>query len=113
MPAAAGGVDAVTVPEERRRLACLSDEELQRLREIGRRVERHYGRAQDIEWAVDGDTGEILLLAEPARDRLVGQGGRAGRARGRQSARPCDDDFRRSPVSLTAKDVAEIIATAR
>lgn len=62
VPAAAGGIDAVTVPEERRRLACLSDEELQRLREIGRRVERHYGRAQDIEWAVDGDTGEILLL---------------------------------------------------
>jgi pyruvate,water dikinase len=32
------------------------------LREIARKVERHYGRAQDIEWAVDRTRGEIFLL---------------------------------------------------
>jgi pyruvate,water dikinase len=40
----------------------MSDEELQALRTIARRVERHYGRPQDIEWAVERRTNEILLL---------------------------------------------------
>lgn len=57
-----GGVETVPVPEELRRSPCLSDAELQALREVARRVERHYGRPQDIEWAIDRGTGEILLL---------------------------------------------------
>jgi pyruvate,water dikinase len=60
--AAAGGIEPVAVSDERRRLACLSDEELQRLRELARRIERHYGCAQDIEWAIDRASGAILLL---------------------------------------------------
>ena len=32
------------------------------MRALARRVERHYGRAQDIEWAVDRHSGAILLL---------------------------------------------------
>jgi pyruvate, water dikinase len=62
VPAASGGIEAVQVPEERRRLASMSDVELQALRVIGRGVERHYGSAQDVEWAVDRHSGEILLL---------------------------------------------------
>ena len=62
VPAAAGGIEPVAVSDERRRLACLSDEELQRLRELARRIERHYGCAQDIEWAIDRASGAILLL---------------------------------------------------
>ena len=62
VPAASGGVEAVEVAEERRRLASMSDAELETLRMIGRSVERHYGSAQDIEWAVDRRSGEILLL---------------------------------------------------
>jgi pyruvate, water dikinase len=45
-----------------RRVACVSDEELQQLRALARKVERHYGHAQDIEWAIDRHSGEILLL---------------------------------------------------
>ncbi len=62
LPAVGGGVEAVPVSDEQRRVACLSDAELQELRAIARKVERHYGRAQDIEWAVDRHTGQILLL---------------------------------------------------
>ncbi|MEJ0005742.1 MAG: PEP/pyruvate-binding domain-containing protein [Steroidobacteraceae bacterium] len=62
VPLSAGGIDSVAVPEEQRRTACMSDEELQALRVIGRKVERHYGKPQDIEWAVDRHTGEIMLL---------------------------------------------------
>jgi pyruvate,water dikinase len=61
-PASTGGVVDVPVEEDRRRAPCLSDEELQALRAIGRRVERHYGRPQDIEWAIDRHTNRILLL---------------------------------------------------
>ena len=61
-PAAAGGIDTVPVAAEQRRTACLSDAEIQTLRQIGRKVERHYGRPQDIEWAVERDSNEILLL---------------------------------------------------
>jgi pyruvate,water dikinase len=58
----AGGVEELAVEESIRREPCLSDGELQSLRAIGRRVERHYGRPQDIEWAIDRHTQEIMLL---------------------------------------------------
>ena len=40
---------------------CLTDDQLMALREIGRTVERHYGKPQDIEWALD-DGGNVFLL---------------------------------------------------
>ncbi|HEV2702827.1 MAG TPA: PEP/pyruvate-binding domain-containing protein [Steroidobacteraceae bacterium] len=61
-PRREGGIESMAVPEARRQIACMSDEELQALRVIGRRVEKHYGRPQDIEWAVDRHSGAILLL---------------------------------------------------
>ena len=61
-PLEAGGIATVEVPPEQRQIACMSDDELQTLRTIGRKVERHYGRPQDIEWAVDRHSGALLLL---------------------------------------------------
>ncbi|HLQ07594.1 MAG TPA: PEP/pyruvate-binding domain-containing protein [Steroidobacteraceae bacterium] len=61
-PAAGGGVEAVAVSEERRRAPCLSDTQLQQLGTLARQVERHYGCAQDIEWAIERHSGAILLL---------------------------------------------------
>jgi pyruvate,water dikinase len=58
----AGGVVELPVEQSLRREPCLTDAELQSLRAIGRQVERHYGRPQDIEWAVDRNTQQILLL---------------------------------------------------
>jgi pyruvate, water dikinase len=60
--AAAGGIETVPVPEELQRAPCMSDDEIQSLRAIGRKVERHYGQPQDIEWAVERGSDEILLL---------------------------------------------------
>jgi len=57
-----GGVEELPVEESLRREPCLSDQELDSLRAIGRQIERHYGRPQDIEWAIDRHTGQILLL---------------------------------------------------
>jgi pyruvate,water dikinase len=62
VPVASGGTESVAVSDELRRVACMSDEELQALRAIARKVERHYGRPQDIEWAVERGTNQILLL---------------------------------------------------
>jgi len=53
------------VPDDRRHAPCLDDATLQALRDIGRRVERHYGTAQDIEWAVDRDGAVLLLQSRP------------------------------------------------
>lgn len=60
-PASGGGVVDVETPEHLRRAPCLSDGEIVALRDIARRIERHYGRPQDIEWAID-QSGDILLL---------------------------------------------------
>jgi pyruvate, water dikinase len=61
VPAEKSGTKHIETPEELRRAPSISDSELKALAEIGRKVERHYGRPQDIEWAIDRQ-GEILLL---------------------------------------------------
>jgi pyruvate, water dikinase len=50
------------VPEELRSQPSLSDEEIGRLAEIGRRIEAHYGHPQDVEWAIDRQLGELFIL---------------------------------------------------
>ncbi|BBC72212.1 phosphoenolpyruvate synthase [Altererythrobacter sp. B11] len=65
VPAEGGGIREVENEADRRKAPCLSDEELMALREVGRRVERHYGKPQDIEWAVDGDGSILLLQSRP------------------------------------------------
>lgn len=65
VPAPAGGIIEVENPADRRHAPCLSDDELMALREVGRKVERHYGRPQDIEWAVDKQGNIVLLQSRP------------------------------------------------
>ena len=62
VPTAAGGTETTEVTGELRHAACLSDPQLQALRTIARAVERHYGRAQDIEWALDRHSGDMFVL---------------------------------------------------
>jgi pyruvate, water dikinase len=46
------GACSVDVPSERRRARCLDDEALAALVDVAKRVERHFGSRQDIEWAI-------------------------------------------------------------
>jgi pyruvate,water dikinase len=46
-------VERVEVVPEKRRAPCLAEETVLALARLGKRVERHYGVPQDIEWAVD------------------------------------------------------------
>jgi pyruvate,water dikinase len=46
------GAVRVEVAEERRELPCLDAAAVETLVDVGRRVERHFGSAQDVEWAI-------------------------------------------------------------
>jgi pyruvate,water dikinase len=61
------GALKVHVPADRRDAACLDDERLGELVEVSRRVERHFGGHQDIEWAIARgqgaeELGELFML---------------------------------------------------
>src|SRR5690606_12705093 len=48
-------------PAERMRFA-LSDEEVTNLARQAMTIEKHYGRPMDIEWAKDGDDGQLYIV---------------------------------------------------
>jgi len=50
-----GATVHLDVPEEKQKQPCVSDEEISKLAELAKRIEQHYGKAQDIEWAIDKD----------------------------------------------------------
>jgi len=43
------------VPEDKQKVACVTDQEVLTLAELANRIEKHYGKAMDIEWAIDQD----------------------------------------------------------
>src|SRR5215211_3430098 len=45
--------------------ACLDDEQVLQLTDLGQQVQRHYGAAQDTEWALDSDGRFWLTQARP------------------------------------------------
>ncbi len=61
-PSPNGGIVDVELPAERRVQPCLTDSELLNLKDIARRTEKHYGKPQDIEWAIEKQTGKFYLL---------------------------------------------------
>jgi len=65
------GISAQPMPFALRRAACLTDDEARSLAQIGREVEDHYGAAQDIEWALLGDSPGRPALHADLADRIV------------------------------------------
>jgi phosphoenolpyruvate synthase/pyruvate phosphate dikinase len=63
---AGSGVIDEEVPADERNAACLADDELHVLVDIAKRVERHYGCPQDIEWAIARNLppGESVFLLQ-------------------------------------------------
>ena len=62
-PARTGlSVKAVEVSEADRNRFCLSDEDTIELARFALRIEEHYQRPMDIEWAKDGADGKIYIL---------------------------------------------------
>jgi len=60
-PKGSGMMD-VEVPEAERQRFILDDNEIITLAEWACIIEKHYGKAMDIEWAKDGITGELYIL---------------------------------------------------
>ena len=43
------------VPVDKQEQPCVNDEEILKIAELAKRIEQHYGKPQDIEWAIDQD----------------------------------------------------------
>jgi hypothetical protein len=53
------------VAPDRQRLPALHPAQVRAVADLAKRVERHYGCPQDVEWAVDGDGAVLLLQSRP------------------------------------------------
>lgn len=60
LPDGAHGTKEIRVPEERQKIAVLSDAEITRLAKFAKISEEHYDVPQDVEWGIVGD--EIFIL---------------------------------------------------
>ena len=59
-PGRGEGVEAAPVPEEQAKQPALTDEQVRAVADLVRRTGRHFGRPQDIEWAIEA--GRLYLL---------------------------------------------------
>jgi pyruvate,water dikinase len=57
-----GTVSAHPIEDERRTSASISEIEAVELARLGKEIERHYGRPEDVEWVIDADTAELFVL---------------------------------------------------
>jgi len=60
-----GKTEHLEVPPERQKIPALTDEEIKRIAQYGKQIEKHYKTAQDIEWAVDQKREIYLLQSRP------------------------------------------------
>ena len=56
----AGGTQQVTIDPSRQTVPSLTDQQIVRLSQLGRLIEAHFGRPQDIEWCLIDDAFEIV-----------------------------------------------------
>ncbi len=93
-----------STPEADRRRPVLSDEEILTLARWAVAIERHYGTPMDMEWAKDGDSGELYCVQarpETVHSRKQTQALRTYRLK------------ERGPVAVTGIAIGEAIAAGR
>jgi pyruvate,water dikinase len=49
------GVEETAIEPDKQDMACITDDEIIQLTEIGKNIEKHYGTPQDVEWVIDSD----------------------------------------------------------
>ncbi len=57
-----GGVKEIETEEKERKMFSLTDEEIKLLAKYGYLIEKHYGKAMDIEWAKDGVENKLYIV---------------------------------------------------
>lgn len=73
-------VETVEVAPQDRNRFCLSDDQIMALARQAVTIEEHYQRPMDIEWALDGDDGELYIVqARPETVVSQQEGGRLER----------------------------------
>jgi pyruvate,water dikinase len=64
-----GATVHLDIPEDKQKQPCVTDAEVLKLGKLAKRIERHYGSAQDIEWAIDKDLsfpkGVFIVQSRP------------------------------------------------
>ncbi len=65
--AAEGGVLEEPVGREHQKTACLTEDQASTLAEYGMRLESHFEKPQDVEWALDREGRLVILQARPLR----------------------------------------------
>ena len=69
-------IQTVDVAEADRVKFCITDEQVQDLARQAMIIEKHYGRPMDIEWAMDGNDGQLYIVQarpETVESRTEGQ----------------------------------------
>lgn len=81
-------VETVDVPHKDRGRFCLSDQQVMDLARQAMTIEQHYQRPMDIEWALDGDDGELYIVqARPETVVSQQEGGKLERFQLREKGR--------------------------
>ena len=66
---AGGGIETKPTTHEERHTLVLGDDEILKLGRWAVLIEDYYGRPMDMEWAMDGDSGELFMIqARPVTD---------------------------------------------
>jgi len=62
------------IPEAEQKLVCVTDTEIMKLTELAKRIEKHYGKPMDIEWAIDQDIAfpENMMLVQARPETIFG-----------------------------------------
>ena len=62
------------IPEAEQKTVCISDQEINKLTELAKRIEKHYGKPMDIEWAIDQDLSfpENMMLVQARPETVFG-----------------------------------------
>lgn len=55
-------IKTIDVEDDRRRQFCLNDTQVESLARQAMTIEQHYRCPMDIEWALDGDSGELFIV---------------------------------------------------
>ncbi|MFX0094494.1 MAG: PEP/pyruvate-binding domain-containing protein, partial [Candidatus Hodarchaeota archaeon] len=61
----ASGVELVELSDSKSQEPSLNDQQILRLAQLGRKIERHFGVPQDIEWAIDEENKIHILQSRP------------------------------------------------
>jgi pyruvate, water dikinase len=64
----------IDIPEAEQKIVCISDQEIAKLAELAKRIEKHYGIPMDIEWAIDQDLSfpENMMLVQARPETVFG-----------------------------------------